>query len=128
VDVPVIYGKITGESDLRTVMAMLLTHDCEYDKEETKYVYVAQLVSLAGSSSKFVESVRQRRVIAAFYLEPLSDVIDAMYVDLRRISRIEKRFFQQPSAKAILSLSDDARLALQRQIALFFGFGRGQNR
>lgn len=134
-DVPVLYAKahtFDGESpaihpDIRHVNGILLTHDCEYEKKSSIYIYVAEIVSLKSAESGQAKYIRDGRVISAFYLPRLAlnqQELGECYADLRRISRVDKRLLDLRKNLRIASLGGDARLALQRSIGVFFGIGR----
>ncbi len=70
-------------------------------------------------------NVRHYRTRNTFYLEALGDTLPESYVDFRRMDRIQKVLIEQaPPESRAASLTEEARLALQRQIAIFFGYGR----
>lgn len=120
---PAVDGQSAG--GVRRVRAMLLTQDCEYDKPSTASVLVAEVLPLSAIASGSQGNVRRNRVASAFYLPPHADLPES-YVDLRTISRVTKSLVaaEAEGENRLLSLTEEARLALQRQIAGFFGYDR----
>jgi hypothetical protein len=111
---------------LREGYAILLTHDCEYDKPANRWVLVAEVRPLAEIPSGSQGHIRQYRTRNTFYLESLEPNLPESYVDFRRLSPLPKSALSSPlrAGNRLVSLNDEARLALQRQIAIFFGYGR----
>jgi hypothetical protein len=114
-----------GQAVLRLARVMLLTQDCEYDKPSTVSVLVAEILPLSGVASGSQGNVRKNRVASAFYLSP-HGAFPESYVDIRAIGRLEKSLIAAEAERGnrLLSLTEEARLALQQQIAGFFGYGR----
>ena len=110
----------------RLIRAMLLTYDCEYDKPEAAYVYMAELRLLEEISKSTRGNVRSRRVFNAFPLETSSLLLDEYYVDFRRILRFDKTVIAESdlASNRVISITDTSRLALQQQMSVFFGFER----
>ena len=110
---------------VRTARVVLLTQDCEYDKPSTLSVLVAEILPLSGVAAGSQGNVRRNRVASAFYL-PSQDAFPESYVDFRTIGRVEKSVVIAEANRGdrLLSLSEEARLALQQQIAAFFGYHR----
>ncbi len=121
---------ITQEDRLRTyseaVRAMLLTYDCEYDKASTRFVMVAQVFRLDEVPADRQENVR-KKVFSTFYLEAADDLAE-LFVDFRFIGRLDKAIVAEraQAGHRLVSLSDEAQLALQEQLSAFFGYGRGR--
>lgn len=114
-----------GTVEVRRVRAILLTQDCEYDKPSTAAVLIAEVLPLSAVASGSQGNVRRNRVASAFYL-PSHTHLPESYVDLRTIGRVSKSFVavEAQTENRLLSLTEEARLALQRQIAGFFGYDR----
>lgn len=130
-DVPIAYvayspDNLTPILNTRNVRAMMLTHDCEHDKPSNQWVIVAEIRPISEIAAQNQSLIRQYRVYNAFYLEALADVFSESYVDIRRIDRLDKRMLAErsQSGQKLASLNENARLALQRQIAVFFGLNR----
>lgn len=106
--------------------AILLTHDCEYDKSANSSVLLAEIRDLSEVVLGSQGHIRQYRTRNTFYLEAIEDHLPESYVDFRRITRLPKTVIASlaNNSNRIASLSDDSRLALQQQIAAFFGYGR----
>lgn len=113
------------QPSVQRVPAILLTQDCEYDKPSTVFVLIAAILPLSGVASGSQGNVRRNRVASAFYLPPHPLLLES-YVDIRAIGRVAKSLLAAEAdlGNRLLSLSEDARLALQRQIAGFFGYDR----
>ncbi len=116
----------TVYATVRPVRALLVSHDCEYDKPNNPYVTVAEVRPMAEVDRGSQGNIRSFRVRSTFHLQEHPELPES-YVDLRRMASIDKRILADRAAagKKLVSLSDDARLALQRQIAIFFGVERG---
>ena len=109
---------------ITTYPAILLTDDCEFDKPKTKEVIFAEIKPLNEVQQGSRDNIRNFRTYNTYYL-PATGALQESYVDFRKIGRIPKDFLaKSPSCQRIGSLTDIARLALQRQIALYFGFER----
>lgn len=120
---PVADGQGLGE--VRRVPAILLTQDCEYDKPSTVSVLIAEVMLLSGVASGSQGNVRRNRVASAFYLPPHADLPES-FVDFRTIGRVTKSLTAEEaqSGRRLASLTEEARLALQRHLAGFFGYDR----
>jgi hypothetical protein len=114
-----------GGAALRLACVMLLTQDCEYDKPSTVSVLVAEILPLSGVAAGSQGNVRRNRVASAFYLSPHA-ILPESYVDIRAVGRVEKSLVaaEAEGGSRLLSLTEEARLALQRQVAGFFGYDR----
>lgn len=122
---PLVAADAQEQAQIQRVPAILLTQDCEYDKPSTVSVLIAAVLPLSGVASGSQGNVRKDRVASAFYLPPHSFLPES-YVDIRAIGRVSKSLLaaEAEQGKRLLSLSEEARLALQRQIAGFFGYDR----
>ena len=123
---PLVSAADTQEQvQIQRVPAILLTQDCEYDKPSTVSVLIAAILPLSGVAAGSQGNVRKNRVASAFYL-PSHSLLPESYVDIRVIGRISKNLIvaEAQVENRLLSLSEEARLALQRQIAGFFGYDR----
>ena len=111
---------------LRESRAILLTHDCEYDKPSNPWIVVAEVRPLAEIAADAQGHIRQYRTRNTFYLEGLPDGLPESYVDFRRLTRLPKTALtvSPETTLRLASLDEEARTALQRQIAIFFGYGR----
>lgn len=110
----------------RTLNAMLLTYDCEYDKPQSGFVYVGEIRPLSEISLQTRGNVRNFKVMNAFPLQTNELLNEESYIDFRRILRFDKNMISEYSLNKhrILLLTEDARLALQLHVAMFFGFRR----
>lgn len=121
---------ITQEAHLRTyseaVRAVLLTYDCEYDKASTRFVVVAQVFRLEDVPADRQGNVRKNKVFSTFYLNA-AELFEESFVDFRYMGRLDKAIVaaQAQAGKRLISLNDEAQLALQEQLSAFFGYGRG---
>ena len=104
---------------------MLVTYDCEYDKPATKLVLVAGVFPLVDVPADRRGNIRRNKVFSTFYLEAFS-THDEMFVDFRYMGLLEKALIAEEASagQRLASLNDDAQLALQEQIAAYFGYGR----
>ena len=108
----------------RVIRAMLITADCEFDKPGSAYVYLGEVRPLSEISPGTRGNVRSRRVFYTFPLDLNDALPEESYVDFRRILRFDKGRVGLADPTRLLSLTDVARMALQEQIALFFGLAR----
>ena len=114
-----------GQTQIQYAPAILLTQDCEYDKPATLSVLIAAILPLSSVAVGSQGNVRKNRVASAFYLS-FHPLLSESYVDIRAISRVTKILVaaEANQGNRLLSLSEETRLALQRQIAGFFGYDR----
>lgn len=112
---------------VQNARVILLTYDCEYDKPSTKLLAVAEIFSLSEVPTERRGNIRKNQVFSTFYLAANAQ-FDEAFVDFRYISRIDKMIVtaQAQTGQRLVSLSDDAQLALQEQLSAFFGYGRGR--
>jgi len=70
--------------------------------------------------------VKSGRVHSAFFLEQRSPMFGSGYIDFRRIYRFSKKYVasEASNGKRIASMTNEAQLALQQQLSLFFGVPR----
>lgn len=124
---PIAYVKPDGLVRIYDARVILLTYDCEYDKPSTNFVAVAEVFPLAAIPADRRGNVRRNRVFSTFYLEAHPRLEEA-FVDFRYMSRLDKTLIadQAQAARRLVSLNDDAQLALQEQLSAFFGYGRGR--
>src|SRR5436190_1506794 len=97
--IPVAYLRHENPSepsaDIRFVRAILVSHDCEYDKPSNQFVLVAEVRPLTEIPGGSQGNVRHYRTRNTFYLEPLGELMPESYVDFRRIDRIQKVTLEQ---------------------------------
>jgi hypothetical protein len=122
----VIFGP-TGEvhtAEVRPVTAAILSRDCDYDKKSSQWVIVAEVRPLVNVAEGSQGNIRQFRTKNTFYLPSIGEHFPESYIDLGKIDRISKPAIVNLAGlqKRVGSLDDESRLALQRQIAIFFGF------
>ena len=97
--------------------AMLLTYDCELDKDR-KHRTVALIRPLPASMPpQDLATIRENRRFAFFYLPAGGDLLPESYVDFRRICTISPQWAD--SASRLASLTPVARQAMLLQ---FFRF------
>lgn len=128
IDVPITYAFFhpTGEmekTDVRLMPAAILSRDCDYDKKTSQWVIVAEVRPLAAVAQGSQGHIRQFRSKNTFYLPAMREDFPESYIDLGKIERLAKPLIVNlvSAQKRIASLDDESRLALQRQIAIFFG-------
>ncbi len=104
---------------------MLITYDCEYDKPSTKLVMVAGVFALAEVPADRRGNVRKNKIFSTFYLEA-ADFLTESFVDFRYMGLLEKAVVAEEaqSGRRVISLNEEAQLALQEQLSAFFGYGR----
>jgi hypothetical protein len=123
-----VYTDESGESiiESRPISAVLITSSCQYDKPDSAWVYIAEIRPLNELSIANQGHVKSRRLNRAFFLEQSPSGLSASYIDFRRIYRFSKAYIalKASNGKRILSLTDEAQLALQHQLSLFFGLPR----
>jgi len=107
------------------IPAMLITYDCEYDKPSTKLVMVAGVFALAEVPADRRGNVRKNKIFSTFYLEA-ADFLTESFVDFRYMGLLEKAVVAEEaqSGRRVISLNEEAQLALQEQLSAFFGYGR----
>jgi hypothetical protein len=99
--------------------AMLLTHDCEIDKDK-KYRSVALVRPLpANMPTQDRSTIQQNQRFPFFYLPAGGDQLPESYVDFRRISTVSPRWVD--SASRVASLTVAARQAMLFQLFRFLG-------
>ena len=107
--------------------AMLMTYDCEYDKPSTKLVMAAGTFPLSEVPADRRGNVRKNKVFSTFYLEA-SSRLEESFVDFRYMGLLEKAVAAEEAqaGQRLISLNDEAQLAVQEQLSAFFGYGRGR--
>lgn len=112
---------------LKEIDGLLLTHDCEFDKPLSSYVMITEIRTLDELNPTSRGNVRNLKTLNTFYL-PSTDTVPESYLDFRRTYQVDKAFLFDRLSKSLRlrSLTDEARTALQRQIAIFFGHERGR--
>jgi len=100
--------------------AVVLTHDCEIDKDDTnRAIVLAALVrSLSDIRDKDRDGIRQYTRHRAFYL-PENNYLDGEhYIDLRRLTTIRRDNLEE--LKRLASMNEDGRLMLREHLFRFF--------
>ncbi len=99
---------------------MALNRDCDFDKSE--WVIVAEVRPLDEIEANSQGNIRGLKTRNTFYL-PANGSMPESFVDFRRIDRLAKELILifDATERRLSSLNDEAREALQWQIALFFG-------
>ncbi len=107
--------------------AIILTYDCGYDKPSTRFVMVTGVFPLTGVPADRQGNIRRNKIFSTFYLSA-NTRFDESYVDFRYMGRLDKRLVadQAQANTRLISLDDEAQLALQEQLSAFFGDGRGR--
>jgi len=125
---PISYVRHEGRlSEFFDLPAMLLTYDCEYDKPATKLVLAVGVFPLAEVPVDRRGSVRKNKIFSTFYLEA-TDFLDESFVDFRYMGLLEKAVVAEEaqSGRRVISVNEEAQLALQEQLSAFFGYGRSR--
>lgn len=111
---------------LKEIQGMLVTHDCEFDKPNSIYVLISECRPLSELKPESQGNIKNLKTLNTFYLPQTEGIIES-YIDFRRTYQVDKSFlFERVSSKSLRlkSLTDEARTALQRQLAIFFGHDR----
>ena len=119
-----LHGGDRPNAVLRYGRVMLLTYGCEFDKKACECVMVAEIRPLSTVVESTRQYVRDYRVLHMFYLPEAPGAMPESFVDFRMMERISKDTLLRLSDARELSVTDDAQLALQEQLSLFFGLGR----
>jgi hypothetical protein len=123
-DAVIEFESLGHEPMLQTLgTVILLSHDCEYDKPAPVDTCLMASVVPIESAGGGAHTVRDNKTIHTLYLPPLNDVIPESFVSFRKIYVVSKISVANFTRAA--SLVEDARLALQYRISVFFGYGRG---
>lgn len=102
----------------RSALVLVLSHSCELDKNERKGRVVVCEASpadrLQGEARDVVFAQRRRSLMPLPGVPELGDY----YADLRTIQTVDRRIVETGTRAS--SMTDEARLRLQTQIAAFF--------
>jgi hypothetical protein len=102
--------------------AVLLTHDCQFDKVASEYVLLAWVRPLVDLEVASQGNARSGRIKSAIYVPEGPPVMSESFIDLTRIAPIRKdRLIEIAERERVASMTDEARLALALRIAIFFG-------
>jgi len=113
---------LKGTFEFKTVM--LLSHGCEVeqverdDATERRAWLAAPLAPLGECSETTQKRTRDNRQPNKFYLRPSQYGVGEWYVDLRKSTPVQCRYFY--SAKKLFSLTAIARAALWSSLGIFF--------
>lgn len=110
---------------IREILGILLTSDCEFDKPNSKYALIAEIRPLSEVSPNSHGNIKNFKTLNAFYIPSIGSISES-YVDFRRTYQVDKEFVLDRAAKSlrVKSITEEGRLALQRQIAIFYGYDR----
>jgi hypothetical protein len=100
--------------------AMLLTHDCEIEKDDrAKYRMLALIRPFEAVPERDQELIRRGDRLRFFYLAPQDEdpPFPASYVDFRRITTVLAEVL--PSDDRVVTLSDDMRDLLREAFARY---------
>jgi hypothetical protein len=98
-------------------IALLLSPDCEIDKENRRWL-VCPIKPVADLSSNYKDSIKKNRVVSALFLPRYLSLFEDGYADFNQITTLEPAFVRQ--AERIISLSDIGRRALYKQYVRWF--------
>ena len=127
-NIPVVRVKFPeGVPILKEIRAMLITHDCEFDKPHAAYVLISEVRPLSELKPESIGNIKNFKTLNTFYL-PQTDGVTESYIDFRRTYQVDKSCLYDRLSKSLRfkSLTDEARMALQRQLAIFFGYDRAR--
>jgi hypothetical protein len=118
-----------GVPVLKEIQGMLITHDCEFDKPNTVYVLVSEVCPLSELKPESRGNIKNFKTLNTFYL-PQTEGISESYIDFRRTYQVDKSCLIDRLSKSLRlkSVTDEARMALQRQLAIFFGHDRNMGK
>lgn len=110
---------VTVPADCDVTMALLLTHDCEIDKDKHRTVALIRPLD-PRMPEPDLDIIRRNKRFPFFYLptDPLFPTLPDSYVDLRRISTLAIGITD--SAQRIACLEDMSRSALLLQLFRFY--------
>lgn len=111
------------EVDLQsTRRAILLTHDCQFDKPRTEFVLCAWIRPLVELTPDSQGNVRAGKTKSALYLPARDPVMSECYVEFARIAPVRKADLLRlsDSGGRIASLTDEGQDALGYRLHLFF--------
>ena len=100
----------------RRVHAIVLSHDCEIDKE--KRVLIAPVLSIATVTGDALEAVRNGKRYPFLHLPEIPQKLVESYLDLRGICFVERKVVD--NVERLASMSEDGVERLHAQIIGFF--------
>ena len=100
----------------RKLNAVVLSHDCEIDKE--KRLLVAPVLPMDTITGDALEAVRNGKRYPFMPLPEIPDVLTESYVDLRGTCFVERELIDD--ASRLCSMSDDGVERLQAQLIAYF--------
>jgi len=103
----------------RFAAALVVTHDCELDKSQTKRVLVAPIASISHLQPSHRDTILRGERIPFLALDGVPE-IGTGYADLRHIVSMEMRTIQ--SLTRLKSMAEDGVLRLQAQLLAFFTY------
>jgi hypothetical protein len=93
--------------------AILISHDCEIDKQHVKKWLVCPVVSMERLQPKIHDTLKRNRIFSMLFLPKLEKTLDDSFVDFNQFTTLDSEFVK--SAKRVISLSDIGRRALYVQ-------------
>jgi hypothetical protein len=100
--------------------AIVLSHDCELDKEGAKrYVLVAQVRPLVDVPDAHRDSIRHLAQKRALYLPPTDHLPGEYFADFRSVTTL-RRHEVADKLRRVASLNEEGRELLQFQLFRFF--------
>ena len=102
--------------------AILITHDCDFDKPNSRTCLLAEIRPLEEIDDGSKGNIRSNRAVNTLYMGQIGPAEQEWFVDFRRITRVDKELLQSRNREGLrlVSLTDEGRLALYRVIATFF--------
>jgi hypothetical protein len=106
---------------VRVRTAILLSHDCVYDKPQVEFVLMAWVRPLDDVAPGNRGNIRTGKVKSAFYL-PARAPLDESFADLYQLASVRKDSIREldRDGSRVISLTEGAREALRYRIHLSF--------
>lgn len=111
---PTIGSQPTGEAiaQARQQLALVLTHDCEIDKEKTHYWHICPIHPLSRVSRTDQSNIRKNKVLSHLFLPAYKTMPDS-FADFGWITTVDAEIMK--AAPRLMTLSDLTRAALYVQ-------------
>lgn len=112
---------IGGKDEDYVGSAVLLSHDCEFDKPDHAYTLVARVIPIIGAPEPRWDAIRRGRTLNAIHLPAVGTAVES-FIDLRYIHRLPKDDLRAAVAAngRVASMTDDGRAAIIAYLYRFF--------
>ena len=110
-----------GREESHSGLAVLLSHDCEFDKPNHPDVLVARVLPLAAAPESTWAAIRDGSAYHVIHLPSVGQGAEA-YINLRYIHRVLKDDLRAAATagRRMASMTDDGRTALIAYLFRFF--------